>query len=757
MSAEPAGDELLRGMLADIIRHRPGLIGLQVDLETSWLTLYYDPSRLGFQRAEAAAQELAARLRPALEGCAAALKAGVCLDARAAFERRPDMPHEVRVVTDPGTDLRGFPCVRYRLSTPPDPEESHDLEVAGEVQVGLAATCLAALLTSLAWGRWGTLPVWADSTLALTAYLSGGVLSATGAIRALARYSLDIDSLMVLAALGAAAIGRWHEGAVLLFLFSLSNALEAVAMRRTRGAIQALVGLAPQEAVVRRPDGSEARVPISELRPDDLVSVRPGDRIPVDGIVREGASDVDASMLSGEARWVPKAPGDGVFAGTLNQTGPLLILTTRLPTDTYLSRITSMVEAAHATKARTHRLIDRFGKVYTPAVLGGAALAFLAFHYLGGKSAGDAFYRSMVLLVVASPCALVLATPSAVLSAIGHGAREGILFKGGVFVERLAQVRAVAFDKTGVLTTGVLRVTGITGRGSTAAAVLADAAALERHSSHPLARSITVHAREAGAPVAELTGVATHHGLGIQGIAPDGRRIWAGSEAFAVRHGAPVDDALRVELGRHAEAGESIVVLGEAERVNGIVALADEPRAGAVDTIAGLHALGCAPLVMVTGDQPAVARRLADALALDEAQAGLLPDEKLRAIRQLGERAGAVAMVGDGVNDGPALAAAHVGVTLGMASDVALEVADVVLVTNDLTRLPYAIRLSRKATRVVAQNLLLAAGVIAVGIPLALLGVVTLPVGVVMHEGSTLIVVANGLRLLRRLPRKESS
>ncbi len=755
MNKEPlVGDELLRGLLADFLKRRPGLIGLQADLETAWLTLYYDPARFGFRQAEAAAQELAARLRPALEGCAAALQAGVCLDARAAFERRPDVSREVRITADPGVDLRGFPCVRYRLALPVDPDEGHDLEVAGEVQVALAATCLAALLASVVGARWGAFPAWADTALAAVAYLSGGVLSATGAIRALARYSLDIDSLMVLAALGAAAIGRWHEGAVLLFLFSLSNALEAVAMKRTRGAIQALVGLAPQEAVVRGPDGRESRVPIAQLKPGDLVAVRPGDRIPVDGAVHEGASEVDASMLSGESRWVPKGVGDPVFAGTLNQTGPLVILTNRLPTDTYLSRIIGMVEAAHATKARTHRLIDRFGKIYTPAVLVGAGLAFLAFWLGGGKTPAEAFYRSMVVLVVASPCALVLATPSAILSAIGHGAREGILFKGGVFVERLARVRPIAFDKTGILTTGVPRVLEVHAISGDPAGVLADAAALERHSTHPLALSIVAHAKAQGVVPADITGVVTHHGLGIQGIAPGGRRIWAGSEAFAGRHGGAIDDALRAELGRRAEAGQTIVMTGEGERITGLVALADEARAGAAATVKALRRLGCTPLVMVTGDQPAVARGLADHLALDEAQAGLLPDEKLRVIRQLGDRSGPVAMVGDGVNDGPALAAAHVGVTLGMASDVALEVADVVLVTNDLTRLPYAIRLARKATAVVTQNLVLAAGVIATGIPLALLGLVSLPTGVVMHEGSTLIVVANGLRMLRRLPKE---
>jgi Cd2+/Zn2+-exporting ATPase len=246
--------------------------------------------------------------------------------------------------------------------------------------------------------------------------------------------------------------------------------------------------------------------------------------------------------------------------------------------------------------------------------------------------------------------------------------------------------------------------------------------------------------------------MVTQHGLGIHGTMTDGRRVWAGSEAFAARRGIAVDDTLGLDLARRAGAGETVVLTGEGERITGVIALADEPRAGAAATVRALRRLGCAPIVMVTGDQPAVARGLAERLALDEAQAGLLPDEKLRVIRQLGDRAGPVAMVGDGVNDGPALAAASVGVTLGMASDVALEVADVVLVTNDLTGLPYAIRLSRKAVRVVAQNLAFAAAVILTGIPLALFGIVSLPIGVVMHEGSTLIVVANGLRLLRRLP-----
>jgi Cd2+/Zn2+-exporting ATPase len=360
----------------------------------------------------------------------------------------------------------------------------------------------------------------------------------------------------------------------------------------------------------------------------------------------------------------------------------------------------------------------------------------------------DAFYRSTVLLVVASPCAVLLATPSAILSAIGHGARAGALFKGGVFVERLGEVKAAAFDKTGILTSGVPRVFEIDVVSGTEANLVRDAVSLEHHSTHPLAAAVTAAARERKVAPAPVTGLTMHQGLGLSAMLDGGRLIWVGSETFAATLGVAVPTTLLEPMAAHREAGRMTVLVGQGDRVSGLIAIADVPRPGAAAAITALRGQGIHPLVMMTGDHRTVGERLGRELGLDEVMAGLLPDEKLKAVTALTERVGPVVMVGDGVNDGPALAAAHVGVTLGMASEVALEVADVVLVTNDLSRLPYAIALARKARRVIVQNLVFASAVILCGIGLALAGSVSLPYGVILHEGSTLLVVANGLRLL---------
>lgn len=625
-----------------------------------------------------------------------------------------------------------------------------NINVNGETQIALALTCLACYIASNVMERAG-IPTGAVQTgLAVTAYLTGGALSTVSAVRSLAEFSLEIDSLMVIAALGAGAIGSWHEGAFLLFLFSLSNGLESLAMKRTRSAIGALVGLAPDTATVRR-DGAETRVAIDALRPGDVVVVNPGERMPVDGTVQEGSSEIDAAMLTGESRWVARGPGDPVFAGTLNQTGVLVVGTTRPASETYLARVIGMVEAAQTTKAKLHRMVDGFGHVYTPVVLVGAMGSYLWLRYGTGMSLHDAFYRSTVLLVVASPCAVLLATPSAILSAIGHGARAGALFKGGVFVERLGEVKAAAFDKTGVLTSGVPKVHEITAVSGAENDLLRDAVSLEQHSTHPLAAAVTAAARDRKIAPAIVTGLTMHQGLGLSAMLDGGRLIWVGSEKFAGSVNAAIPPALLAAMEAHRTAGRMTVLVGQGGQVAGLIAIADVPRPGAAAAIAALRAGGIKPLVMMTGDHPTVGELLGRELGLDEVQAGLLPDEKLKAVTALTARAGPVVMVGDGVNDGPALAAAHVGVTLGMASEVALEVADVVLVTNDLSRLPYAIALARKARRVIVQNLVFASCVILCGIGLALSGSVTLPAGVILHEGSTLIVVANGLRLLRKL------
>jgi heavy metal translocating P-type ATPase len=583
----------------------------------------------------------------------------------------------------------------------------------------------------------------------LAAYLSGGLPATLTALRSLAQRHLDIDLLMVLAALAAAAVGEARDGAILLFLFQLAETLEDYAMGTTKRAVAGLMKLRPDTARRVGEGGDEETVPVGAIRVGETVRVLPGERMPVDAQVLRGRSAVDQSTLTGESVPVDKEAGDAVFAGTVNGHGALDVRVTTEASASTLARMIDLVTEAQAARAPSQRVSDWFGRRYTGGVLLGSLAALLGFG-LFGPSWSDAAYTTATLLVVASPCAVVISVPAAVLSALAAAARRGVLFKGGAALEAFGRSDAFVFDKTGTLTEGRMRLAAVHPLDDLDEdEALRLAGALESHSEHPLARAVVDAAEARGLHLAEPVGVQARPGHGVEGEV-DGRAAWVGNRRLAEARGAtPVGRALAVleELERQ---GATAVLLGEGSRIVAAFGIADGVRADARDAVAALRGDGIGTMAMLTGDHPAVARAVADrvGLAHDEVHADLLPEDKVREVRRLAERH-TVAYVGDGVNDAAALATAHVGVAMGVSgSDVALETADVALLSDDLGRLATAHRLARRANAVIRQNLVFAVGVMAVMVIWTLAADLPLPVGVIAHEGGTLVVVANGLRLL---------
>jgi Zn2+/Cd2+-exporting ATPase len=602
-------------------------------------------------------------------------------------------------------------------------------------------------------GSWAGAPagvVWGGWAVS---YVFGGWYGMLASIAALREGEFEIDLLMVLAALGALAIGAPFEGAMLLFLFSLSNVLQQIATGRSRRAIEGLMELRPDAAAVRR--GDEWRtLPLDEVALDDVFQVRPGDRLPLDGVVVRGESAVDQASLTGESVPAEKAPGSEVFAGTINIGGALEVRVTRLAGQSTLARMIELVEQAQTQKAETQRFIDRYEQPYVLGVIAMTLLAISIPTLLLGEVFPEAFYRAMTLMVAASPCALVISTPAAVLSAIGNAARRGILFKGGVFVEEAATIRVVAFDKTGTLTEGRTRLTDITPLAPDLSedALLALAAAVQARSEHHLGRATAEAARQRGLDTPEASDFRASVGLGVAATV-DGHTIHIGNPRyFAGLDAAPLAGHEAAVERLTSEARTAVVVARQRGRrleALGVMGFADTLRPGAAATIRRLKEMGIERVVMLTGDNHAVAARMAAEAGIDEFHAGLMPEQKVEILHDLRERVGPTAMVGDGVNDAPALAAASIGVAMGAAgTDVALETADLVLMSDDLDKLAYAIALSRKTRRTLLANLAFAIGIIVVMIASILSVGLPLPLAVVGHEGSTVLVSLNGLRLL---------
>jgi len=595
----------------------------------------------------------------------------------------------------------------------------------------------------------------AEAPLALSlgllvgAYAAGGFYTLRDAGQSLRARRFDIDILMVVAAAGAAALGAWEEGALLLFLFSLGHALEHMAMDRARKAIESLAELAPKTAIVQR-DSVEIEVGVEELLRGDKVIVKPGQRIPADGQVASGNSAVDQSPVTGESMPMEKQPGDKVYAATINGEGALIIEVTKLARENTLSRMVEMVAEAQAQKSPTQRFTDRFEQIFVPSVLVGAGL-LIVLPPLFGFPFAESFYRAMAVLVAASPCALAIATPSAVLSAVARAARGGVLIKGGAHLESLGTVSAIAFDKTGTLTLGKPQLTDVVAITGDEASLLTTAATLESHSAHPLAQAVMAEAKARGLTWGDPEKVEAITGKGLRGEV-DGQMVTIGNLRLFENEAIP--EVIQQQMRRLQAEGKTIMLIQMDSQFLGVLGLADTPREGTREMLDHLHRLGIRKTIMLTGDNEIVGQAIAQAVGLDEVRSGLLPEDKVKAMEELAQSYGQVAMVGDGVNDAPAMARATVGIAMGGAgTDVALETADVALMADDLSKLPFAVALSRASKDVIRQNLWVSLGVVALLIPATLSGWAGIGVAVLIHEGSTLLVVINALRLLAYNPR----
>ncbi|MEU2623024.1 heavy metal translocating P-type ATPase [Streptomyces sp. NPDC007157] len=617
-----------------------------------------------------------------------------------------------------------------------------------------AAAALVLFLIALPLQLTGA-PTWTWGPLYALAYVTGGWEPAWAGLTALREKTLDVDLLMIVAAIGAAAIGQVMDGALLIVIFATSGALEALATARTQDAVRGLLDLAPTTATRLAGDGGEETVSTEDLAVGDIVLVRPGERVGADGQVLEGASEVDQASITGEPLPVAKETGDEVFAGTLNGTGALRIRVERDTSDSVIARIVAMVEEASETKAPTQLFIEKVEQRYSLAMVAATLAVFLIPLALGADLTGS-LLRAMTFMIVASPCAVVLATMPPLLSAIANAGRHGVLIKSAVVMERLGQVDAVALDKTGTLTEGTPRVTDIRpvpveGRGLDEDALLATAAAAERPSEHPLARAVVDAARTRGLAVAGTRDFTSTPGVGVTATV-DGHTVSVGAPARLL-DGNGINSARVATVAADLEDGgrTAVVVLRDGAPV-GVLGIADRLRPDAAATVAALtRQTGRTPM-LVTGDNPRAAARLAAETGIsgDDVHAGLLPHDKVRAVQRLETEGRKVLVIGDGVNDAPALAAAHTGIAMGRAgSDLALETADAVIVRDELATIPKVIALSRTARRLVVQNLVIAAVFISGLVIWDLAGHLPLPLGVLGHEGSTVIVGLNGLSLLR--------
>lgn len=598
------------------------------------------------------------------------------------------------------------------------------------------------------------------------AYFFGGYFTLLEAIVKIRNRSFEIDFLMLIAAAGAAMVDAWAEGALLLFLFSIGHALEGYAMGKARRAIEALSDLAPRIARVRR-NGKEEEVPVEDLQLGDIVIVKPDARIPADGFVIRGETSVDQAPITGESVPVNKQPVTDmaaatsdpeslaakhrVFTGTINQAGAIEIQVTKLAAENTLARVVAMVREAETRTSPTQQFTKKFERYFVPAVIALAIILLFA-PLVVDESFSESFYRAIAVLVAASPCALAIATPSAVLSGVARAARGGVLVKGGAPLETLGRITAVAFDKTGTLTEGEPRITDIRpASGIDEASFLRITIPVEALSKHPLAQAVvrdgTKKLSGKSLEIPKATNLKSITGRGIQAEV-EGKLVHIGKDdLFAEVEGTPLPDAIRDTVTELETNGRTTMIVRHGEQYLGVIGLMDTPREAAKRTITNLRTLGVTRMIMISGDNQQVANAVAKAVGLDEARGDLMPEDKVNEIKKLDNESG-VAMVGDGVNDAPALASASVGIAMGAAgSDVALETADIALMADNLDHLPLAIGLSRKTTRIIQQNLWVSLGMVVLLVPATIFGL-NIGFAVILHEGSTLIVVANALRLL---------
>lgn len=613
------------------------------------------------------------------------------------------------------------------------------------------AVLLAAWIVHLSNG-----PSWVRGLLCLVSAVCSSTRTFPEAWGFVRRFRLDVDVLMFVAAIGAATMGHFEEGALLLFLFGLGDAGENLAMGRARRAIESLTKLAPETAIKLDEDNREAEIPLASIQTGDRLLIKPFDRVPADATISEGATEMDESTLTGESMPVPKTIGAPVFAGTLNGTGRIIVRVSRPTSDSTLARIIKLVEEAQSQKSPTQLLTDKIEHYYVPAVFITTLALILTLPLVFQLPWSTSFYRAMAFLTAASPCALAIGTPAAILCGIARAARLGVLIKGGAHLESLGRINAIAFDKTGTLTTGKPTVKEIaTADDVTEHEVLTLTAAIESHSNHPLADALVSAYRNRITPPAELPSVSDLQqipGVGMTGVV-DGHAISIGRLDLLCPDASTWPTSLRTAHDAMQQSGQTTVAITRDEQLIAVVGLLDTPRTSALDAITTLRSLGLKEVAMLTGDHAPAAAAIAGSIGIasEHVYAGLTPTRKLELVDELKARHTHVAMVGDGVNDAPALAHATIGLAMGAAgTDVAMETADVVLMGNDLRRLPEAITLSRRARGIIAQNLTIALGVIAVVAPAAALGYANLGLAVLLHEGSTVVVVLNALRLLKR-------
>ncbi|MBX3233555.1 MAG: cation-translocating P-type ATPase [Labilithrix sp.] len=602
-------------------------------------------------------------------------------------------------------------------------------------------------------------PRQASVALYLAALVVGAYYFAREALEDLLRErEIGIELLMTVAAVVSTVMGEPGEGAMLAFLYSISEAAEGYTAEKTRAAVRALMKLAPKTAVVVR-DGKEVEVAVEEISVGDVFRVRPGQAIATDGEIVSGTSAINEAPVTGESVPVEKKVGDVALAGTINGEGALEVRATKVFAENTLSRIIQMVEEAHERKGTSQRFIERFGRIYSPIVLLVGVLVAVIPVLVTGAAWAISISRATVFVVAAAPCALVISIPITLVAALGTGARNGVLIKGGIHLEQLARVRVVALDKTGTLTRGEPQVTDVVlfdaapSELKSEDGMLSAAAGIERWSEHPLARAVVRASETRGIAPRAAIEFRSHTGAGAEAQL-EGRRVLIGSPTFLARQIAAAPGNVRASIEQLQERGKTVIAIGEATGVWAVLALRDELRANARDAVANLRAVGIQRVVMLTGDNARTAQAIAEQAGVDEVFAGLRPEDKVSRVRQLRKDWGATAMVGDGVNDAPALAEADVGVAMGAAgTDVALETADVALMADDLAKLVEAVRLAKRNASIVRQNLVLSGIVIAALVGAAIVGRLTLPAAVVAHELSEFVVIASGLRMLRRRER----
>jgi Cd2+/Zn2+-exporting ATPase len=789
--AQAPEDDNCADLINDAISNQEGIVQVSLHPQNGRLEIDYDPRKVSQPAVEKVAQQVSPILQERWHTCTMRLgrQGGrACESCSVGLERKLNQLPGVRRAT--ASFMGGALSVTYNdqiispseisqhvqelgvsvapsaseITTPETPDlpssplrRAWNWLIDGRLEAIFTAITLVTMIGGLIAER-------QEATIAATvlfviAYITGGTFGLQGGLESLRNRTIDVDLLMILAAVGAALVGQPFEGAMLLFLFSLSNVLQEFAMDRTRNAIKALMELRPAQATVRRGD-NVYQLPIEKVVVSDLILVKPGERIALDGVVVDGRSSIDQSSITGESMPVGKEVGDSVFAGTINKNGSLEIRVTKLAKDSTLAKLIQMVEEAHSEKAETQRFIDTAEQYYAIGVIVLTALVAIVPMVFWQEAFSDAFYRAMTVMVAASPCAIVISTPATVLSAIGNGARRGILFKGGVYVENAATIKVIAFDKTGTLTVGEPQVTDVTTftEGIDENALLALAAAVEAKSEHPLAQATVKAAQKRDLTWPEAVDFQATTGQGVAAYVGQ-KHIRIGNGRFFTNYQPDGLEAAEAELARLQKMGKTSVLVAEVDETTGtavllgVLAYADVIRPDAPDVVRALHANGVEHVVMLTGDNEAVAKHIAEQIGVDAYFADLLPEDKVTAVKKVREQYGPVAMVGDGVNDAPALATADIGIAMGAAgTDVALETADIVLMSDDLNNIAYTIGLSRKTRQTLLQNLGFAIFMILLMLGTIFFSGLALPAAVVGHEGGTVLVSLNGLRMLGYKP-----